>query len=186
MTPNRPLVLLIAFALIAGSTFAASFSPANWPADERAALERLEERNTPDAYRVVEGDNGLVAGTMSPTSVRVGLDVLKQGGNAADAATAVAVTQVARSLGSFVSYAGIAQILYLDARSGKVYSLDAGWASYLGEADPKTIPVIATRNDKPVLAVAVTGPILHDTVTMVPGLPGCKADAKTLMTAPPP
>ena len=47
-------------------------------------------------------------------------------------------------------------------------------------------PVIATRNDKPVLAVAVTGPILHDTVTMVPGLPGCKADAKTLMTAPPP
>ena len=47
------------------------------------------------------------------------------------------------------------------------------------------IPVIATRNDKPVLAVAVTGPVLHDTVTIVLGLLGYKADAKTLMTAPP-
>jgi len=111
MTPNRPLVLLIAFALMVGWIRAASFSPANWPADERVALERLEERNTPDACRVVEGGNGLVAGTMSPTSVRVGIDVLKQGGNAADAATAVALTQVARSLGSYVSYKADAKAL---------------------------------------------------------------------------
>jgi gamma-glutamyltranspeptidase/glutathione hydrolase len=140
MTPSRLPVLLIAFALIDGSTFAASFSPANWPADERAALERLEDRTSPEANRAVEGGNGLVAGTMSPISVRVGIDVLKQGGNAADAATVVALTQVVRSLGSFVSYAGVAQILYFDAKSGKVYSIDAGWASYLGETDPKTIP----------------------------------------------
>ncbi|MEO5959330.1 MAG: hypothetical protein ABIZ49_09570 [Opitutaceae bacterium] len=38
-------------------------------------------------------------------------------------------------MGSFVSYAGIAQILYFDAKSGKVSSLDAGWATYLGETD---------------------------------------------------
>jgi gamma-glutamyltranspeptidase/glutathione hydrolase len=46
-------------------------------------------------------------------------------------------------------------------------------------------PVIATRNDKPVLAVAVTGPVLHDTVSIVLGLLAYKADTKTLMTAPP-
>jgi gamma-glutamyltranspeptidase/glutathione hydrolase len=40
-----------------------------------------------------------------------------------------------------VSYAGIFTMLYYDAHSGKVYSMDAGYNSYLGETDPLTIPV---------------------------------------------
>lgn len=140
MKSDRLPVLLLSGVLAIGSALAAGLSPADWPAEERAELERLESRTSPEAYRVVEGGEWLVAGTMSPTSVRAGVEVLRQGGNAADAAAAVALTQVARSLGSFVSYAGIAQVLYFDSKQGTVHSLDAGWATYLGETEPLTIP----------------------------------------------
>lgn len=132
--------LALAFLLIASTTFAASLSPANWPAEERLELERLEQQALPDANRIVEGREGFVAGTLSPIAVRAGIEVLKQGGTAADAATAVALTQVSTALGSVVSYAGIAQILYFEAKSGQIHSIDAGWASYLGETDPDSIP----------------------------------------------
>jgi len=53
----------------------------------------------------------------------------------------VALTQVTTALGSYSSYAGILQLLYYEAKTGKVYSLNAGYHSYLNETDPKTIPV---------------------------------------------
>jgi len=123
-------------------TFGADLSPGSWPDGERVALEEseLDAYAGPKATRVVDGSEGLVAGTMSPIAVRVGLDVLRQGGTAADAAAAMALTQATTSLGSFVSHAGILQLVYFDATSGRVHSLDAGWASYLGENEPKTIP----------------------------------------------
>ena len=52
-----------------------------------------------------------------------------------------ALTQVATQLGSVVSYAGIFTVVYYDAKSHKVYSMDAGFNSYLEETDPKSIPV---------------------------------------------
>jgi gamma-glutamyltranspeptidase/glutathione hydrolase len=77
---------------------------------------------------------------MSPIAIRAGIEALKQGGTAADAAAAVALTQVTTALGSYVSYAGVAQLVYYESKTGKVYSMNAGWGSYLGESDPKTIP----------------------------------------------
>jgi gamma-glutamyltranspeptidase/glutathione hydrolase len=91
--------------------------------------------------KVIEGQNGLVAATMSPIAVHAGVEALRQGGTAADAAATIALTQVATALGSYVSYAGILELVYYDAKSGKVSSLNAGWNSYLGETDPKSIPV---------------------------------------------
>jgi gamma-glutamyltranspeptidase / glutathione hydrolase len=137
---SRRLAVFFAFRVVCALVSAGDLSPAKWNVDERAALEQLELRTVPSANRVVEGGNGLVASTMSPIAIRVGLDVLKHGGTAADAATAVALTEATTALGSFVSYAGIAQLVYFEASSGKVYSMDAGWASYLGETDPKSIP----------------------------------------------
>jgi gamma-glutamyltranspeptidase/glutathione hydrolase len=90
---------------------------------------------------VVEGQTGLVAATISPISVRAGMEALKQGGTAADAAATVALTQIMVALGSYVSYAGIMELLYYDAKSGEVYAMDAGWNSYRGETDPGSIPV---------------------------------------------
>lgn len=131
---------LAVFLFIGSTAFPADLSPAKWSVAERAALEKLEQRTVPTANRIVEGGKGLVASTMSPIAVRVGIEVLQQGGTAADAATAIALTETTTALGSFISLAGIAQLVYFEAKSGKVYAMDAGWASYLGETDPLTIP----------------------------------------------
>lgn len=147
-----------ALSLVLGSgTFAADLSPARWSAAERAALERLEAQTRPDATRMVEASRGFVAGTMSPIAVRVGLDVLQQGGTAADAATAVACTQITRALGSYVSYAGIAQILYFDAKTGNVSSIDGGWAGYADETNPKALAATAASAAEPGRKTLVPG-----------------------------
>ena len=135
---------ILLFAIFAFATtsllVAADLSPAKWPAEERARVEALEQQPFPPAIRIVEGKSGVVSATISPIAVRAGIEVLKQGGTAADAAATVALTQVTTALGSFVSYAGMMQLTYYDARTDKVYSMNAGWNSYLAETDPKSIP----------------------------------------------
>ena len=135
-------VLTIAlFALVnIARVNAADLSPARWPAEERARIEALELDPMPPKSRFVEGKSGLVSATISPIAVHAGIEALRQGGTAADAAATVALTQVTTALGSYVSYAGVMQLLYYDAKSDKVYSMNAGWGSYQGETDPMTIP----------------------------------------------
>ncbi len=119
---------------------AEDISPAKWkPADKRR-VELLEMSPFPPQARVIEGQSVLISDTGSPIAVQAGLEALKQGGTAADAAATVALTQVTAVLGSYVSFAGIAQLVYYEAKTGKVYSMNAGWNSYRGEVDPKTIP----------------------------------------------
>ncbi len=128
--------------MAAASAQAADLSPARWPAQERERLEALEAQTwAPPEAGVVSGGGGIVSATVSPVSVYAGVQTLEQGGNAADAAATVALTQITTQLGSVVSYAGIFTMLYYDAKTHKVYSMDAGYNSYLGETDPKTIPV---------------------------------------------
>jgi gamma-glutamyltranspeptidase/glutathione hydrolase len=121
--------------------FGADLSPSKWKPEEKARVEQAEMIPWPSQARVVEGKSGLVAATMSPIAVHAGVEALRQGGTAADAAATVALTQITMALGSYVSYAGILQLVYYDASSRKVSSLNAGWNSYLGETDPKSIPV---------------------------------------------
>jgi len=70
------------------------------------------------------------------------MDALRQGGTAVDAAIAVALTQVATNLGAVVSYAGVAELVYYEARTRRVYALDAGWGTYAAERDPGSIPAM--------------------------------------------
>ena len=49
-----------------------------------------------------------------------------------ESAATVALSEIAANLGSVVSYAGISQLLYFDAKTDKVYALDAGWRSVDG------------------------------------------------------
>ncbi|WP_165191453.1 gamma-glutamyltransferase [Caulobacter soli] len=121
---------------------AGDLSPAGWPKAERERVEQLEfEHSTPSEGRVFASDGGVVSATVSPIAAYAGVQTLKSGGNAADAATTVALTQITTQLGSVVSYAGIITGLYYEAKTGKVYSFDGGYNSYLGETDPATIPV---------------------------------------------
>lgn len=120
---------------------AQDLSPAKWPKAERLRLEQLEYQGfMPPKASVVTSRGGIISATVSPIAVYAGLQALKQGGNAADAADVVALTQITRELGSVVSYAGIYTGLYYDAATHKVSSIDAGYNSYLGERDPATIP----------------------------------------------
>lgn len=140
--PRFALVAAVAATLPA---HAADLSPDHWPAAERAKLEREEQVFSPPYSGVVQGREMIVAATLSPVAVHAGLEALKQGGTAADAAAVVAVTQVTLELGSMISYAGVSQLTYYDAKTRRTYSLDAGWASYLAETDPRSIPVADDR-----------------------------------------
>jgi gamma-glutamyltranspeptidase/glutathione hydrolase len=137
----RIACLAAILALMASTTDAAAadLSPARWPADVRAKVEHREAATFPASLREVKGAV-LVTGALSPIAVHAGIEALRQGGTAADAAAVVELTQVATSLGSVVSYAGVSELLYFDAKSGKVSALNAGWASYRGETDPASIP----------------------------------------------
>ena len=127
--------------VLTGATLSmgADLSPANWPKAEKEQVEQMETTTmSPFQARPVEGAGGIISATVSPVSVYAGMQTLKHGGNAADAAAATALTQVTMQLGSVVSYAGIYTMLYYDAKAQKVYSLDAGYNSYLQETDPVT------------------------------------------------
>jgi gamma-glutamyltranspeptidase/glutathione hydrolase len=139
---KTPLVLAILGAMSAQVVSAADLSPATWPSAERERLEKLESQSwTPPQAATVEAGGGIVSATVSPIAVHAGIQTLRAGGTAADAAATTALTQITTQLGSVVSYAGILTMVYYDAHSKRVYSMDAGYNSYLHELDPKSIPV---------------------------------------------
>ncbi len=79
----------------------------------------------------------------------------------------MALTQVTAALGSYSSYAGLLKLLYYEAKAGKVYSLNAGYHSYLNETDPKTIPVSAASVS--LERKLPEGPVPEGRKTLVPG-----------------
>ena len=124
------------------SAIAADLSPANWPALEREQAEALQTQPpfSPKAASIIEAKSGLVAATLSPVANQAGIATLKQGGTAADAAVAMALTQITLAAGSYVSHAGTLQLVYYDAKTAKVHSLNAPWRTFLRETDAATIP----------------------------------------------
>jgi len=97
----------------------------------------------PKSQALAVGGKHAIAGTSAPFAIRAGLNVLNQGGSAADAAMTTALGQIAISVGSWVSYAGIFQMLYYDAETGTVQNINAAWSTVLDEKDPMSIPAPA-------------------------------------------
>ena len=79
----------------------------------------------------------MVAGVTNPFAVHAGLEMLKAGGSAADAALTTVLAQVALNAGAAVSYAGILTAVYYDSGSKQVYSLNASWNTPKDEIDPR-------------------------------------------------
>lgn len=132
--------LTAAVAFWASATAAADLSPAHWRAAERAKVQQREYFYFPPFAGPVDGRSTLVTGTVSPIAVHAGAEALRQGGSAADAAATAALTEIATDFGASVSYAGKMQLIYFEAKTGKVYALDGGWASYAHETDFASIP----------------------------------------------
>jgi gamma-glutamyltranspeptidase/glutathione hydrolase len=106
------------------------------PADDGKARPPADK----EPAALAEGRNGVVVGTSSPLAVHAGLETLKKGGNAADAALATALAQVVECGGAYVSHAGILGMAYYEADTGKVLFLNAGYDTPREEKDPRTIP----------------------------------------------
>jgi gamma-glutamyltranspeptidase/glutathione hydrolase len=86
------------------------------------------------------GTNGMIAATTGGKAVDAGIQVLKEGGSAADAAMTTALCEVVHAGGSYVSFAGIMMMMYYDAASGKVYYMDAQYNTPFEEKNPGSIP----------------------------------------------
>jgi gamma-glutamyltranspeptidase/glutathione hydrolase len=90
-------------------------------------------------------NNGMVAATTGGAAAQAGLDILKAGGSAADAAMATALCEVTHAAGSYVSFAGLLMMVYYDAASDRVYFLDAQFQTPLEEKNPRSIPKTGGR-----------------------------------------
>src|SRR5262245_42141273 len=169
MSPNKPCFTLIAVimltlgvcanssvfssvnALLAKQTPAAvtasqsrqpaggKLSPEAWPPGELEKYWRLHgDYKRP--HPAVESAKGMVAVPHGPMTARSGVEAFGQGGSAADAALATSLAQIVLDAGAVTSYAGVLTMVYYDAASKKVYSLNAGYNTVLEEKDPLSIP----------------------------------------------
>ncbi len=141
-TKSTVLKAVLLALILATPVRAADLSPTKWPVAERERAEKQEAAGwAPTAARSISSKNGVVSAIASPIAVLAGVMALREGGTAADAAAAVAMTEITTQLGSVVSYAGIMTLVYYHAKTRKVYSLVAGYNSYRNETEPGTIPV---------------------------------------------
>lgn len=115
-------------------------SPTTWSGDYNRFLDAQAVNRTEAGY--ASGKNGAVTVAYNGLAARAGLAALEGGGNAVDAAMTAAMAQVALTGGAPVSYFGIMSLVYYDAKTGEVHTMNAEWNSVKGELDPLSIPGI--------------------------------------------
>ena len=155
------LYLLIAALSIASGAVAqppaqATLSPTTWLDDYHTYMRaQLVDRTEAG---VATGYNGAVTVAYNGLAARAGLEALKQGGNAIDAAMTAAVAQVALTGGAPISYFGILSLVYYEAATGEVHTMNAEWNTILGEDDPMSIPGgLDMSSEAGLLGTAVSG-----------------------------
>jgi len=121
------------------SVSAADLSPSRWPAAEYDAYMRAQAVVRAEAG-ACSGQNGVVTVSYNAFAARAGLEALKQGGSAIDAALTTALAQVALTCGAPISYFGILSLVTYDAASGRTQTMNAEWNTVAGETDPLSIP----------------------------------------------
>ncbi len=136
---RKTAAILVLGALVAQTVLAVDLSPASWPEGDLEFYSELQRR-AGHPKELAEGFDGMVVGTTGPLAVRAGLEALRQGGSAADAAIVTALSQVTLAAGSWVSYGGVFTMLYYDAGRRRVSYLNGEFTTVLGEDDPLSIP----------------------------------------------
>lgn len=105
-------------------------------------------KRPPQIYQSYEN---IFISTGTNHSRQVGIDTFTRGGNAMDAALASALARIVEDMGCIVSFAGIFMMVYYEASTGKIYSLNACFKTPLEETDPLTIPRGRIPNARAVL-----------------------------------
>ena len=116
------------------STPSVDLSPVRWGTPEVDRLLKLGAEFGGDKIPA-DGHKGIITGTTGPAAVQAGLSALDQGGTAVDAAVTTALTQIALAAGSWVSYAGIFNMVYYEAATGAIHNLNGGYNTVLAEND---------------------------------------------------
>src|ERR1700688_2416890 len=121
---NNMVIVVALLALFAQHRISAQLLPEQWAKQDLDRYLSMEnEFGGPNPGAV--SSKGMIAGTTNPFAIHAGLEVLKHGGNAADAALTTSLAQIALTAGGAISYAGVMTVIYYDAASGKVYTLNA-------------------------------------------------------------
>jgi gamma-glutamyltranspeptidase / glutathione hydrolase len=116
-----------------------TLSPATWDeADLRRTMDLFSTQRASGA--LVESERGMVVTAVAAPGTHAGVLALRAGGSAVDAVLTAALTNTALSLGTGMSYAGVASLVYYEAATGQVHSMDAAWNTVRGETDPLSIP----------------------------------------------
>lgn len=124
--------------LVCADSSGPDLSPRRWADDyDRFMAAQLVDRTEAG---VATGTNGAVTVAYNGLAARAGLEALKQGGNAIDAALTTALAQVTLAAGAPISYFGILSLVYYDAGTGQVHTMNAEWNTVLAEDDPVSIP----------------------------------------------
>ena len=170
---RRPNHFIALFVLLAQAPqTAAQYVPEQWPKKDLEHYLVLQyggefdpvARKQIDPPKSAVGQKAMIAGTSEPLAVHAGLEVLKRGGNAADAAIATSMAQIALTGGAAVSYAGILTAVYYDASSGSVSTLNATYNTVRNETSALTIPGMGQRSGRTALVPGFMAGIqaLHD------------------------
>ena len=113
-------------------------SPETWRAEYEAFMaKQLVDR---ERAGVATGKNGAVTVAYNALAAQAGLEALEQGGSAMDALLTAALAQIALTAGAPISYFGIMSLVYYDAESKTVHTMDASWNTILDETEPLAIP----------------------------------------------
>jgi gamma-glutamyltranspeptidase/glutathione hydrolase len=122
----------------ASSAPGVSLSPHGWRADyDRYMARQLFDRTTAGTAR---GLRGAVTVAYNALAARAGLEALKRGGNAMDAALTTAMAQIVLTAGAPISFFGIQSLVCYDARTRRAHTMNGEWNTLLGETDPLSIP----------------------------------------------
>jgi len=142
MTSKASVALLITCGLLATTGAPpqeVDLSSRAWPKGEYQRFIAAQNVVRTEAG-IASGTNGAVTVAYNGIAARAGLEALAQGGNAIDAALTAAVTQVTVTAGAPISYFGILSLVYYDAATGTVSTMNAEWNTVRGERDPSSIP----------------------------------------------
>lgn len=128
-----------ALGALATRPSAPDLSPSSWPSGEYESYARAQLNDRTAAGSAI-GYHGAVTVAYNALAARAGLEALKQGGSAIDAAMTTALAQVALTAGAPISYFGIMSLVYFEAKTGKVHTMNAEWNTVAGELEPLSIP----------------------------------------------
>jgi gamma-glutamyltranspeptidase/glutathione hydrolase len=131
--------------------------PSAWPAGEYDHYMRAQSIQREKAG-AASGRQGAVTVSYGAFAARAGLEALKQGGSAIDAALTTAMAQIVLTAGAPISFFGILSLVHYDAKTGKVSTMNAEWNTVQAEADPLSIPGgISFANTESLKGSAVSG-----------------------------